>query len=230
MSIKVTWLGHSAFAVNIDGHPTLFDPFLTGNPLAAASPDELDSELIFLSHGHGDHLGDTVGIAQRTGADVVSNVEICRWLGSQGVQNTHGQNSGGTGDYGFVTVKFTIAFHSSSMPDGTYGGQPNGFIVTSKQSGTRLYYAGDTALFSDMALIGEAGIDLAFLPIGDYFTMGPDDSIRAINFIQPRYVIPMHHNTFDIIAVDVSAWANRVSSETNAQPIVLDPGGSFTLP
>jgi L-ascorbate metabolism protein UlaG (beta-lactamase superfamily) len=230
MSITVTWLGHSAFAVNIDGHPTLFDPFLSGNPLAAARPEDVEAELILLSHGHGDHVGDTVGIAQRTGAGVISNVEVCRWLQDKGVQTTHGQNSGGTGDYGFMTVKFTIAFHSSSMPDGTYGGNPNGFVVTAKQSGQRLYYAGDTALFSDMALIGEAGIDLAFLPIGDYFTMGPEDSVRAVNFIQPRYVIPMHHNTFDIIAVDVSAWANRISSETNAQPIVLDPGGSFTLP
>jgi L-ascorbate metabolism protein UlaG (beta-lactamase superfamily) len=230
MSITVTWLGHSAFAVNIDGHPTLFDPFLSGNPLAAARPEDVEAELILLSHGHGDHVGDTVGIAQRTGAGVISNVEVCRWLQDKGVQTTHGQNSGGTGDYGFMTVKFTIAFHSSSMPDGTYGGNPNGFVVTAKQSGRRLYYAGDTALFSDMALIGEAGIDLAFLPIGDYFTMGPEDSVRAVNFIQPRYVIPMHHNTFDIIAVDVSAWANRISSETNAQPIVLDPGGSFTLP
>lgn len=230
MSIKVTWLGHSAFAVNIDGHPTLFDPFLTGNPLAAATPDEVEAEYILLSHGHGDHVGDTVGIAQRTGAGVISNVEICGWLGKKGVQTTHGQNSGGTGDYGFMTVKFTIAFHSSSMPDGTYGGSPNGFVVTSKQSGLRLYFAGDTALFSDMGLIGQAGIDLAFLPIGDHFTMGVEDSVRAVNLIQPRYVIPMHHSTFDIIAVDVSAWGNRISSETNAQPIVLDPGGSFTLP
>lgn len=229
MSIKVTWLGHSAFAVNIDGHPTLFDPFLTGNPLAAASADELEAEMILLSHGHGDHVGDTVGIAQRTGAGVITNVEIASWLHGKGVQTTHGQNSGGSCDYGFMTVKFTIAFHSSMLPDGSNGGSPNGFVVTANSSGQKLYFAGDTALFSDMALIGEAGIDLAFLPIGDYFTMGPEDAIRAVSFIQPRYVIPMHYNTFDRIAVDVAGWANRISSETNSQPIILDPGGSYTL-
>lgn len=229
MAITFTWLGHSAFAMDIDGHPVLIDPFLTGNPLAAKSPEEVNAELILLSHGHGDHLGDTVAIAQRTGAEVVTNFEVGNWLSARGV-TTHGQNTGGAGDYGFIRVKFTIAFHSASLPDGSYGGNPNGLIITAKASGQKLYFAGDTALFSDMQLIGDEGIDVAFVPIGDFFTMGPDDSIKAIKLIRPRYAVPIHYNTFDQIAQDAAQWASRVSRDTNATPIVLDPGGSFSVP
>lgn len=229
MSIQITWLGHSAFSVIIDGHPVVFDPFLTGNPLAAATADSLTPELIFLSHAHGDHVGDTVAIAKRTGCGVVCNAEMSYWLKAHGVADAHGQNTGGSADYGFCTAKLTLAFHSSSFPDGAYGGQPNGIIVTAKESRKRLYFAGDTALFSDMQLIGDERIDLAFLPIGDYFTMGIADSLRAIKYIQPRYVVPMHYNTFELIVQNAVEWANRVSNETNAQPIVLDPGGTFTL-
>lgn len=227
MSVSVTWLGHSAFALDIEGHPVLIDPFLTGNPLAAASADQVAAEIIFLSHAHGDHLGDTVDIAKRTGAKVVANAEIQAWMHAHGVQNAHAQNSGGGFDHGFVHARWTVAHHSSTFPDGASGGSANGFVLTAKGSGMTLYFAGDTALFSDMQLIGDYGIDVAFLPIGDNFTMGPEDSIRAIQYIRPKYVFPMHYNTFDVIAVDVVAWANRVSSETGAQPIVLDPGGTY---
>jgi L-ascorbate metabolism protein UlaG (beta-lactamase superfamily) len=228
MAITFTWLGHSAFQMDVDGHNVLFDPFLTGNPLASKNAEETQAEIILLTHGHGDHVGDSVAISKRTGAPVVSNVEVGNWLQKQNVK-VHGQNTGGRCDYGFMVVKFTIAFHSSSLPDGSYGGSPNGFVVTAKESGQKLYFAGDTALFSDMQLIGDEGLDLAFLPIGDYWTMGPDDSIKAIKLLHPRFVVPMHYNTFDLIAQDGGAWANRVSSETNATPIVLDPGGSYTL-
>ena len=230
MGIQFTWLGHSAFLLDIDGHAVLFDPFLTGNPLAAADPAELQPELIFLSHGHGDHVGDTVEIAKRSGAMVISNVEIAHWLRQKGAPDTSGQNTGGAADYGFCTAKLTAAFHSSSLPDGSYGGNPNGFLITARESGQRLYYAGDTALFSDMELIGDERIDVAFLPIGDHFTMGPADSIKAIKFLRPRFVTPMHYNTFPLIMQDAGGWANRVSNETSAVPIVIDPGGSFTLP
>lgn len=228
MTVKFTWLGHSAFAMVIDGHPILFDPFLTNNPLAAATADEVEAEIILLSHAHGDHLGDTVAIAKRTGAKVISNAEIIGWLARHGVENGHAQNTGGGFDHGFIHVKQTIAFHSSSFPDGTYGGDPNGFILTTKD-GQRLYFAGDTALFGDMKLIGDANIDIAFLPIGDNYTMGPQDSIYAIKMIHPKVVVPMHYNTFPGITVDVSGWANRVNNETGAQPIVVDPGGSYTF-
>jgi L-ascorbate metabolism protein UlaG (beta-lactamase superfamily) len=230
MGIRFTWLGHSAFTVEVDGHAVLFDPFLTGNPLAAAEPADLNPELIFVSHGHGDHVGDTVDIAQRSGATVISNVEVAHWLSRKGAPHTAGQNTGGAADYGFCVAKFTQALHSSSLPDGSYGGNPNGFIVTARESGMRLYYAGDTALFSDMELIGDERIDVAFLPIGDYFTMGPADSIKAIKYLRPRFVAPMHYNTFTPIMQDAGGWANRVSNETSAVPIVIDPGGSFTLP
>jgi L-ascorbate metabolism protein UlaG (beta-lactamase superfamily) len=229
MAIAFTWLGHSAFQMDIDGHPILFDPFLTNNPLAAKKADDIKTEIILLSHGHGDHVGDTVAIARRTRAPVITNFEVGNWLRKQGAE-AHGQNTGGKGDYGFMTVKLTLAFHSSSLPDGTYGGNPNGFLVTAKASGQKLYFAGDTALFSDMQLIGDEGIDIALLPIGDYFTMGIDDSIKAIKLLRPRFVAPMHYNTFDAVAQDAGTWANRVSSETNATPIVLDPGGSFAVP
>jgi L-ascorbate metabolism protein UlaG (beta-lactamase superfamily) len=215
--------------MEIDGHAVLFDPFLTGNPLAAAEPDSLTPELIFLSHAHGDHLGDTVSIAQRSGALVITNNEIGHWLRPQGV-NAQGLNHGGSSDLGFLTAKLTFAIHSSSFDDGGYGGEPAGFIITAKESGLRLYFAGDTALFSDMELIGDERIDIAFLPIGDYFTMGPADSIRAIKYIRPRFVAPMHYNTFPPITQDASGWANRVSNETSTTPIVLDPGGTFHVP
>lgn len=227
MSIKITWLGHSAFQLEADGHIILIDPFLTGNPLAPFKPEELQAEIIFLSHAHGDHLGDTVEIAKNTGALVVSNFEICNWLNAQGVSNTSAQNSGGSHDYGFVQCKFTVAHHSSSFPDGTYGGNPNGFVLT--LGGKRLYYAGDTSLFSDMRLIGDQVIDLAFLPIGDNFTMGPEDSLRAINYIRPRAVIPMHYKTWPPIDQDAGVWGNAVNNETTAQPIVLDPGATHVL-
>jgi len=227
MSIQFTWLGHSAFALDIDGHPVLIDPFLTNNPLAAADPNDLAAEIIFLSHAHGDHLGDTVDIALRTGAKVVANNEIAIWLHGQGVENAHGQNPGGGYDHGLVHCKFTVAHHSSSFPDGSYGGAACGFVFTAR--GKRLYYAGDTALFSDMELIGKMGIDVAFLPIGDNYTMGPDDSLEAIEYIRPQYVVPMHYKTWPVIDQDASDWANKVSSKTRAQPIVLDPGASFVL-
>lgn len=229
MAVSFTWLGHSAFSLDIDGHPALIDPFLSGNPLASTAADAVEAEIIFLSHGHGDHVGDTVDIAKRTSAKVVANFEICNWLNKQGLESTHPQNPGGGFDHGFVHARWTVAFHSSSMPDGSYGGEPNGFVLTPKETAMKLYFAGDTALFSDMSLIGDYGLDVAFLPIGDNFTMGPDDAIRAVKLLRPKFVVPMHYNTFDLIAQDVAGWANRVSSETDAQPIVLDPGGTHHL-
>ncbi|MAS37018.1 MAG: metal-dependent hydrolase [Anaerolineaceae bacterium] len=227
MSVQFTWLGHSAFAFDFNDHKVLLDPFLTDNPLAAAKAEDVEAEIIFLTHAHGDHASDVLAIAKRTGAKVVSNFEIAEWASKNGV-DSHGMNTGGGYNFDFVHAKQTIAFHSSSFPDGSYGGNPNGFIFT-LPTGERIYFAGDTALFSDMKLIGEMGIDVAFLPIGDNFTMGPDDALQAIGWIKPKYVVPMHYNTFPAIVVDVAGWANRVSSETEAQPIVLDPGGTFKL-
>lgn len=227
MSVTITWLGHSAFTLVVDGREVAIDPFLTGNPLAATSADQLNPEVILLSHGHGDHVGDTIDIAKRTGATVVCNNEIGNWLMGKGLENVHQLNPGGTFRGEFLDAKWTIAHHSSSMPDGSYGGQPNGIIITA--GGLKLYFAGDTALFMDMQLIGDVGLDVAFLPIGDKFTMGIEDSMKAIQFLRPRMVIPMHYNTFPGMMQDAGEWANRVNSETSATPIVLDPGGSHTI-
>jgi L-ascorbate metabolism protein UlaG (beta-lactamase superfamily) len=227
MSVTITWLGHSAFALSIYGHAVLVDPFITGNPLATVDPATLAAEAILLSHGHGDHVGDTVAIAQRTHATVYCNFEIGNWLQARGVANVIGGNTGGTHYGDFMDVKWTLAFHSSSLPDGTYGGSPNGYLINAR--GKTLYFAGDTALFSDMALIADANIDVAFLPIGDLFTMGIADSIKAIKLLRPRYVIPMHYNTFPPIMQNGGEWANRVNNETDAQPIVLDPNKEFVL-
>lgn len=225
MNWTIRWLGHSAFEIAGNDTRILLDPFLTDNPLAAAQAADLNPSLILLSHAHGDHLGDTVEIAKRTGATVVCNFEIGNWLEARGV-TVHQQNPGGGYDHGVAHVKFTMAHHSSSFPDGTYGGEPNGFIIT-LPDGKRMYFAGDTCLFMDMQLIGEEGIDLAFLPIGDNFTMGPADSLRAIRMLKPRLVVPMHYNTWPPIQQDARAWADRVRNETDAQPIVLEPGASY---
>jgi L-ascorbate metabolism protein UlaG (beta-lactamase superfamily) len=228
MSTRLRWLGHSAFHVETDGTHLLIDPFLTGNPKAAAKPDELPAHFILVSHGHGDHVGDTVAIAKRTGATVVANYEIALWLQKQGVDKVHPMHLGGGHKFPFGRLKFTVAHHGSGLPDGSYGGNPAGFHLY-LNDGSRIYFAGDTALFGDMRLIGDEGVDLAMLPIGDNFTMGPDDSLRAIQFLNPRQVLPIHYDTWDLIAQDAKAWADRVRETTGATPVVLEPGGSLQL-
>ena len=227
MGVSFTWIGHGTFVFHFDGHETLVDPFIADNPATEADPDSLNPELIFVTHAHSDHVADLDAIAQRTGATVVANVEIADRSASKG-HNAHPLNSGGGRDFGFVHARQTIAFHSSSFPDGSYGGNPNGFVFTTT-GGQRLYLAGDTALFSDMQLIGAGGLDVAFLPIGDNFTMGPDDAVTALQLLKPRLAVPMHYNTFDLVAVDVDAWAERVRRETDAEPLVLQPGESHSL-
>lgn len=227
MSIKITWFGHSGFQLELDNATVLIDPFLTGNPLATVAPDDLRADYILLTHAHGDHVGDTVAIAKRTGAMVIATFEIHSWMQQHGVSKTHGQNTGGSYAHPFGNVKLVKAEHSSSFPDGTYGGQACGIVLTVK--GKRLYFAGDTALFSDMRLVGDMRIDLAILPIGDNYTMGPEDSIHATRLIRPQAVFPCHYNTFPVIQQDVSGWARRITNETDSKAIVVDPGTSFTI-
>lgn len=227
MSLSFTWLGHSAFRMDIDDHTILLDPFISGNPLSPIRPNEVTPEYILLTHGHGDHVGDAVDIAKRTSATVIAPVELAVWLQKQGVQKTIGMNIGGSHDLGFFKVKFTIAHHSSSTPDGTYAGNPAGFVITTAQH--KIYFAGDTAVFAEMAWIGDLGIDVAFLPIGDFYTMGVEDSIKAIELVRPRFVVPMHYATFPAIMQDGGAWASLVNNRTSATPIVLDPGGKYVI-
>jgi L-ascorbate metabolism protein UlaG (beta-lactamase superfamily) len=223
MATRLCWLGHACLLLESDGTRVLIDPFLTGNPAAATTADKVKADFILVSHGHGDHVGDTVAIAKRTGAPVIANYEISEWFKNQGLSKVHGQQHGGGYHYPFGYVKLTLAFHGSALPDGSYGGNPCGFLITFKD-GTRVYDAADTGLFGDMRLIGEEGVDLAVLPIGDNYTMGPDDALRAVKLIQPRQVVPIHFNTWELIAQDAGAWAERVRKETQAEPVVLKPG------
>jgi L-ascorbate metabolism protein UlaG (beta-lactamase superfamily) len=228
MSTRVRWLGHACLLLESDGRHVLIDPFLTGNPAAATKASDVSADFILVSHGHGDHLGDTQAIAKRTGATVVSNYEISEWLRKQGLEKVHGQQHGGGHGFSFGRVKLTLAFHGSMLPDGSNGGNPCGFLLYFKD-GTKVYDAADTGLFGDMRLIGEEGIDLAILPIGDNYTMGPDDALRAVKLIQPRKVLPIHYNTWELIAQDANAWAARVRQETRTEPIVLRPGEWLTI-
>jgi L-ascorbate metabolism protein UlaG (beta-lactamase superfamily) len=223
MATRVRWLGHACLYVESDGQRLLFDPFLTGNPAAAVTASEVASDFLLISHGHGDHVGDAVELARRTGAEVIANYEISEWFKTQGATKVHGQQHGGAATYAFGKVKLTQAFHGSVLPDGTYGGNPAGFLLTFKD-GKRVYNAADTGLFGDMRLIGEEGLDLALVPIGDNYTMGPDDALRAVKLLQPKKVVPIHYNTWPLIAQDANTWAEWVKRETQAQPVVLKPG------
>jgi L-ascorbate metabolism protein UlaG (beta-lactamase superfamily) len=223
MASRMRWLGHSCLLFESDGKRVLIDPYLTGNPKAAAKASEVPADFILISHGHGDHVGDAVAIAKRTGATVISNYEISLWLEAQGLQNVHGMQHGGSFNFAFGRVKLTLAFHGSALPDGSNGGNPCGFLLTFKD-GKKVYDAADTGLFGDMRLIGEEGIDLALLPIGDNFTMGPDDALRAVKLLNPKRIVPIHYGTFPIIEQDPHAWAARVKNDTSAIPIVMQPG------
>ena len=228
MATELTWLGHGSWAMQTGDHQVLLDPFLDDNPSAPVKSADVAADHILVSHGHFDHIADVAAIANRTEATVVANFEIAEWLNKQHqVQNVIGMNLGGGIDLPFGRVTMTLAHHSSQLPDGSYGGNPAGFLVHLPEG--NVYFACDTALFGDMKLIGAAGIDLAILPIGDLYTMGPDQSIEAIKLIEPRRVAPAHHNTWPPIEQDAEAWAQRVRDETSAEPIVIEPGGKIAL-
>lgn len=227
MSTKIIWYGHATLGLETGGFQILVDPFFTGNPVASTVAEKVNPDFILVSHGHGDHVGDALVIAKRTGATVITNFEIANWLSAQGVK-THPQHLGGGFRHPFGYLKLTLALHGSALPDGSYGGNPAGFLLTTL-TGHKIYLACDTGLFGDMRLIGEEGIDLAVLPIGDNFTMGPEDALRAVKLLQPKHVIPIHYNTWDLIAQDPGAWAKRVQSETSTQVHLLRPGEYFEL-
>ncbi len=223
--MKLTYYGHSAFTVEVAGKSLLFDPFITPNELAKGiDVSGIKADYILVSHGHADHVADVVSIARRTGAMVVSNFEVCNWFTGQGVQKTHGMNHGGAFRFDFGRVKYVNAIHSSSMPDGSYGGNPGGFVIETSEG--NFYYSGDTALTMDMKLIGEStSLKFAVLCIGDNFTMGPDDAVKAAEFIKCNEIVGAHYDTFPPIRID-HAGAIAKFKAAGRQLHLLKPGES----
>lgn len=203
--MKVIYYGHSCFSVLVGGKTLLFDPFITGNPLAkAADAKKIPADYILVSHGHEDHMADAVDIAKRTGALVIANYEVALWLNAKGAPNIHPMNHGGGFNFPFGRVKFVNAVHSSTMPDGANGGNAGGFVVESADG--NFYYSGDTALTQDMKLIGESTkLKFAALCIGDNFTMGAADAVKAAEFIRCNEILGVHYDTFPPIEIDHTA-------------------------
>jgi L-ascorbate metabolism protein UlaG (beta-lactamase superfamily) len=226
---RLTYIGHSAFHLESGGKSLLVDPFITGNPSATVQASDFSPQTIILTHAHNDHVGDTVEIARRSGATVIATFELAVWLSRQGVNADQG-NHGGTVAFDGGTAKFTPAWHTSSYDDGgtfVAPGVPAGQIV--RFGGVTVYFAGDTSLFGDMKLIGEEGLDVAVLPIGDKFTMGPDDAVRAVRLLEPKLVIPCHYNTFPPIEQDAARFKRLVEEQTSARCLILQPGESYEL-
>lgn len=230
MTLKITWYGQSAFGLESHGKSVLIDPFLSGNPLHQTDAESVNADTIILTHAHNDHVGDTVAIAKRTGAKVIATAELAGFIGSKGVENVAAGNHGGIIAFDGGTTKFTIAWHTSSYNDGdavVAPGVPAGHIV--RFGGKTIYFAGDTALFLDMQLIAEEELDIAVLPIGDNFTMGPKDAVKAVKMLRAGTVIPCHYNTFPVIEQDPQAFRDDVESQTASIVLILEPGGSAEL-
>ena len=227
MATTLRWLGHGCWLVAAGKTTILIDPFLNDSPTAPVKAEAVKPDFVLVSHGHFDHVADAASVANRSNATVVANYEICEWLGKQGVKSAQPMNIGGGIDLPFGRVKMTIAHHSSVLPDGSSGGNPGGFVLT-LADGT-VYFACDTGLFYDMKLIGVGGLALAVLPIGDRFTMGPDDAVEAVKLLKPKRVVPSHYNTWPPIAQDTGPWVERIKAETDTQPIVIAPGETITL-
>lgn len=226
---KLTFLGHAAFSLELSGAKLLIDPFLSGNPLAAAGPDDIEADYVLLTHGHPDHLGDGIEIAKKNDATIVAPFELATHCETKGT-TVHPMHIGGAFEFPFGRVKLTIAVHGSGFPTEQgieYLGNPCGFLVTA--DGKTVYHAGDTGLFYDMKLIGEMNeIDIALLPIGDNFTMGIDDAVKATELLGARLSIPMHYDTFDLIKADPEAFVAKVKKE-GRDARVLKPGGNIEV-
>jgi L-ascorbate metabolism protein UlaG (beta-lactamase superfamily) len=227
--VKITWLGHSAFLLEAE-KKVLIDPFISGNPAAPCSSEELDPDIIAVTHGHSDHLGDTIEIGARTGCRIISIHEVANYIKSKGVF-AESMNKGGTINVEGITFTMTDAIHSSSIDASGFsfdGGCPAGFVIGI--GGHRIYHAGDTGVFGDMQLIRELyEPELALLPIGSRFTMGIKETVKAVELIRPGTVIPMHYNTFDVIKQDPEKFRRAVKAKVNTKVVIMKPGESIEL-
>jgi L-ascorbate metabolism protein UlaG (beta-lactamase superfamily) len=227
MAVDVRYLGHSCFELSAGGATVLVDPFLSDNPKAAVSADEVQPDVILLTHGHFDHIGDTVDIAKRVGAPVVAIAEVANEIGGQGVE-VFDPNLGGTVQFDWGWVKLVPAWHTAVTPSGTPH-TPAGLLI---HIGDRLvYHLGDTCLFSDLQLIARRGdkVDLALVPIGGHYTMDRYDAVTAVGFIEPQQVIPCHYNTFPPIETDAEAFKSDVQNAGFSEVLLVEPGGSHTV-
>lgn len=224
--MKLTYYGHSCFGVEVKGKKLVFDPFITPNELAKdINLEEIEADYILVSHGHQDHVADAVKLAENTNATIISNFEIINWFSNQGVEGGHPMNHGGGFDFDFGRVKYVNAVHTSSFPDGSYAGNPGGFLIMSEER--NFYFAGDTALSMDMQLIPRfAKLDLGILPIGDNFTMGVEDALMASDFIECDKIMGVHYDTFGYIKIDHEA-AKQKFSDAGKELILLAIGDSM---
>ncbi len=228
--MKITWLGHAAFLLE-GSKRVLIDPFLIGNPMAPVKPSDVKVDLIAVTHGHGDHLGDSVEIAKNNDCPVVTIHELSRILASKGVEAV-GMNIGGTAKVAGVKITMVKAFHSADVEENgniISAGDPAGFVI--ELDGVKVYHCGDTDVFSDMKLISELyKPDVMLVPIGGWYTMGIDEAVKAVEFVKPKYVIPMHYNTFPVIETDPGEFKKRVEEKIDGvEVIILKPGESFEI-
>jgi len=224
---SLTYYGHSAFGIDTGSHKVLIDPFISGNPQARIKAEELVCDAILLSHGHGDHIGDTIAIARRCGALVVTTYELAGYMDSQDVKN-HPMHIGGCREFEFGAVKLTPAFHGGAVEGTNITCTPCGFLFFFNEM--CLYHTGDTSLTVEFELIGRLNkIDLALLPIGDNFTMGPADALEAVKMLKPKTVVPMHYNTWELIAQDPDNFKAKVESQTPAKVRIVKPGATIEI-
>jgi len=208
--VKLKYHGHSVFEIFSQEHNLVIDPFFTGNSHAKVKSSDIKTDYIVLTHAHGDHLGDAFEIAKNNNATIIAVNELANYVSEKGCK-AHNMHIGGGFNFPFGRVKFTIAHHGSSSPDGRYMGEPAGVVISI--NGKNIYHAGDTGLFLDMKLIGEiTPLDIALVPIGDNFTMGIDDAVKAVEFLKPKLAIPMHYNTFGVIQADPQEFKRKVES------------------